>query len=524
MPPKIEVLGKMEDGFHEILTPQAMSFVGNLVTRFTPTLEVRLRNRNFRQRSYDVGNMPDTSVWTAGIRNSNWKVNPLPDDLLERKVEITGPVERKMVINALNSGANVFMADFEDSNSPTWHNIIQGQINLRDAVNGDITFQRRNKHYKLNEHTATLMVRPRGLHLPEKHILVDGKRTPASLVDFGLYFFHNAQNLIDKGSGPYFYLPKLEHDEEARWWNNVFIAAQDELGIKRGTIKATVLLETFPAAFRMEEILYRLKEHSAGLNCGRWDYIFSYIKTHREHADKLVPDRDEVGMNQPFMDAYTSKVISICHKREAHAMGGMAAQIPIKNDEEANEAAINKVRLDKVKEVEKGHDGTWVAHPHLVGLAMEIFDHHLRDEAHQIYKQVDASEIYSNELSQVPEGNFTYSGFKKNVAVGVEYLAHWLNGNGCVAIDHKMEDAATAEISRTQVWQWLRHHVTLQDGREVNHDMYDATLKKVIPEIEERNPDLPEEHITKAAELFTAGATKSRLSDFLTTSAYEVLQ
>src|SRR5690606_1848707 len=379
----------------------------------------------------------------------------LPDDLQDRRVEITGPVERKMIINALNSGASTFMADFEDSNSPTWKNCIEGQKNLSDAVSRTLDFENEaGKRYKLNPVTAVLLVRPRGLHLEEKNIIIDGETASASLVDFGIYFFLNAKQLLENGSGPYFYLPKLEHYLEARWWNEVFMFSQDYLGIPQASIKATVLVETITASFQLDEILYELKEHSAGLNCGRWDYIFSYIKKFRNLPEFIVPDRDQVTMSSPFMSAYSKRVIQVCHKRNVHAIGGMAAQIPVKNNEEANEAAYSKVRADKEREVKNGHDGTWVAHPGLVPVAMEIFDK-LMPEKNQIHKKFEEYEICEADLLEIPKGTVTETGVRKNINVGILYIESWLMGVGAAALYNLMEDAATAEISRTQVWQWL---------------------------------------------------------------------
>ncbi|MGH9659344.1 MAG: malate synthase A, partial [Bryobacteraceae bacterium] len=419
--------------------------------------------------------MPEFLKETAEIRATGWKVAPIPSDLEDRRVEITGPVDRKMVINALNSGANVYMADFEDSNSPTWENNIEGQINLRDAARGTISFESpEGKQYKLNPKTATLLVRPRGWHLVERNVTVDGAPISASLFDFGLYFFHNAKALLARRTGPYFYLPKMEHHLEARLWNDVFNFAQDAIGMSRGTIRATVLIETILASFQMDEILYELREHSAGLNCGRWDYIFSYIKKFREKPAFVVPDRARVTMDRHFLSSYVALLIQTCHRRGIHAMGGMAAQIPIKNDPQANEAALEKVRQDKLREVKAGHDGTWVAHPGLVPIAKEIFDAHMKTP-NQIGRKLDVS-VAPSDLVAVPEGDITEEGLRLNVNVGLQYLESWLRGNGCVPINNLMEDAATAEISRAQVWQWVRHGAKLKDGRVVTRELVRQTI------------------------------------------------
>lgn len=430
-----------------------------------------------------------------------------------------------MIINALNSGAKVFMADFEDATSPTWENIVEGQIHLRDAVNKTIEYVNENgKVYKLNEETATLIVRPRGLHLEEKHVLLDGKRISGSLFDFGLYFFHNAKELIKRGSGPYFYLPKLESHLEARWWNDVFCFAQDELGVKRGTIKATVLIETILAAFEMDEILYELKEHSAGLNCGRWDYIFSYLKKFRNDQNVILPDRAQVTMTVPFMRAYSLLAIKTCHRRNVHAIGGMAAQIPVKDDPVKNEEAFQKVRADKEREAKDGHDGTWVAHPALVPVAKEIFDQYMK-QPNQIDKQLDV-EISAEQLLEVPEGTITEQGLRTNIDVGIRYLASWLSGRGAAPIHNLMEDAATAEISRAQVWQWIRHPKgVLEDGRKVTIELYEKIKQE---ELEKIKQEFGEEAYQKgrfdeAAKLFDELVRNDEFVDFLTLPGYERL-
>ena len=440
------------------------------------------------QQEIDSGKIPDFLPETAGIRQSEWKVAPIPKDLLDRRVEITGPVDRKMIINALNSGASVFMADFEDSNSPTWSNNIEGQHNLRDAVRGTIRYESpEGKRYQLGSKPATLLVRPRGWHLDEKHFLVDGKPISASLFDFGLFFFHNATALLSKGTGPYFYLPKMESHLEARLWNDVFCFAQDELGIPRGSIRATVLIETILAAFEMDEILYELRDHSAGLNCGRWDYIFSFIKKFRAHPEFVLPDRSQVTMERHFLSSYVELLIQTCHRRGIHAMGGMAAQIPIRNDAAANEQALEKVRRDKLREVQAGHDGTWVAHPGLVPVAKEIFDKYM-PEPNQISpirnrRSHRAGRCKRKDLLEVPNGEITEEGLRWNIDVGIAVLAFVAAGIGCVPIYNLMEDAATAEICRAQVWQWVRHGAHLKDGRLVTEDMVKEIIRQRAAEL-----------------------------------------
>jgi malate synthase len=435
---------------------------------------------------------------------------------MDRRVEITGPVDRKMIINALNSGASVFMADFEDSNSPTWQNNLEGQFNLRDAVEGTISYvSPEGKRYDLNSRVATLLVRPRGWHLVERHFLVDEKPISASLFDFGLYFFHNAQRLVRKGTGPYFYLPKMESHLEARLWNDVFCFAQDELQIPRGTIRATVLIETILAAFEMDEILYELRQHSSGLNCGRWDYIFSFIKKFRNHPDFMLPDRSTVTMEKHFLKSYVDLLIQTCHRRGIHAMGGMAAQIPIKNDPAANEKALEKVRQDKLREVRAGHDGTWVAHPGLVPVAKEIFDAHMK-EANQIGRRREDVSVTAKDLLAVPEGKITEEGLRWNIDVGLQYLESWLRGSGCVPIYNLMEDAATAEICRAQVWQWLRHGARLSDGRPVTQEM----VRLVIAE---QKSKLKSGRIAEAAEIYDRMITSSDFAEFLTLVAYDYI-
>src|SRR5213596_1161648 len=470
----IQVLQPAPPDCADVLRPAALEFLAELARRFEPVRRELLERRRARQREIDAGRLPDFLPETRHIRDRDWTVAPIRPDLLDRRVEITGPVDRKMMINAFNSGANVFMDDFEDSNAPTWENNVRGQQNLRDAVAGTISYvSPEGKRYALEARTATLMVRPRGWHLVEKHLLVDGRPISAALFDFGLAFFHNAKALIAKGTGPYFYLPKLESHLEARLWNDVFNLAQDELGISRGTIRATVLIETILAAFEMDEILYELKDHSAGLNCGRWDYIFSFIKKFRQRPDCVLPDRARVTMDRHFLKSYVDLLIQTCHRRRAHAMGGMAAQIPIKHDPAANEAALEKVRQDKLREVRAGHDGTWVAHPGLVPVAAEAFNTAMPGP-HQLQVKREDVRVAARDLLLVPEGEITAAGLRTNIDVGVRYLAAWLGGSGCVPIYNLMEDAATAEISRSQVWQWLRHGAHLSNGQRITAPMIRA--------------------------------------------------
>jgi malate synthase len=500
----------------QILTPEASYFLTKLAREFEARRQELLARRAARQRQIDAGQLPDFLPETARIREAEWTVAHIPDDLMDRRVEITGPVDRKMIINALNSGASVFMADFEDSNSPTWQNNLEGQFNLRDAVEGTISYvSPEGKRYDLNSRVATLLVRPRGWHLVERHFLVDEKPISASLFDFGLYFFHNAQRLVRKGTGPYFYLPKMESHLEARLWNDVFCFAQDELQIPRGTIRATVLIETILAAFEMDEILYELRQHSSGLNCGRWDYIFSFIKKFRNHPDFMLPDRSTVTMEKHFLKSYVDLLIQTCHRRGIHAMGGMAAQIPIKNDPAANEKALEKVRQDKLREVRAGHDGTWVAHPGLVPVAKEIFDVHMK-EANQIGRRREDVSVTAKDLLAVPEGKITEEGLRWNIDVGLQYLESWLRGSGCVPIYNLMEDAATAEICRAQVWQWLRHGARLSDGRPVTQEM----VRLVIAE---QKSKLKSGRIAEAAEIYDRMITSSDFAEFLTLVAYDYI-
>ncbi|MEO1271250.1 MAG: malate synthase A [Myxococcota bacterium] len=508
----------------EILTPEALDFVATLCRTFEERRRALLARRAELQAKLDNGWRPSFLDETASIREGDWTVAPIPDDLKRRAVEITGPVDRKMIINALNSGADVFMADLEDSNSPTWANNIHGQINLRDAVQGTIRYVRPSdgKVYALGDQVATLMVRPRGWHLVEKHAQLDGEPVSGSLFDFGLYMFHNAKALVEKGSGPYFYLPKLESHLEARLWNDAFNLAQDELGLPRGTIRATVLIETILAAFEMDEILYELRDHSAGLNCGRWDYIFSFIKKFRRDPAFVMPDRGQVTMDKQFLNAYCELLIAICHKRGIHAMGGMAAQIPIKNDEEANAKALGKVEADKKREVKLGHDGTWVAHPGLIAVARAAFDPIMTGD-NQINDERPETTVTAADLLAVPEGTITEAGLRKNVNVGVLYIEAWLGGLGCVPIYNLMEDAATAEISRTQVWQWIHHGASLDDGRTVTATLLEQILVEELAAIRDMVGEAryTEGRFVQAGELFRNLSLAETFVEFLTLPAYE---
>ena len=522
----IEILAPVPETFARVLTPEALNFVATLAREFETRRQSLLERRLSVQQAIDKGELPDFLPDTRTIRESEWKIAPVPEDLQDRRVEITGPVDRKMVINALNSGARTYMADFEDSHCPTWTGTIGGQVNLRDAVNGTISFTNpQGKHYTLNDNTAVLIVRPRGWHLVEKHVLVDGQPVSGSLFDFALYFFHNAGNLIRKGTGPYFYLPKLESHLEARLWNDVFVRAQDLLAIPQGTIKATVLVETILAAFETEEILYELREHMAGLNCGRWDYIFSFIKKFKNLPEYIFPDRAQVTMTRHCMRSYSLQVIKTCHRRGAHAMGGMAAQIPIKNDPDLNEAALAKVREDKIREAQDGHDGTWVAHPGLVAIAIEEFDRHMPGP-NQVDRLRDDVQVTAEDLLRCPQGTITEDGLRNNISVGIQYMASWLGGNGCVPIYHLMEDAATAEISRSQVWQWVHHPKgILEDGREVTLDLFRTVLAEELANLRSTLGDaaFAAGNFEKAAELFDVIIASDGLDEFLTLRAYEQL-
>ncbi|MGA0001169.1 MAG: malate synthase A [Steroidobacteraceae bacterium] len=508
-----------------ILSEPAMAFVDDLVSTFRDDIDVLLKRRETRQRELDAGTLPDFLESTREIRAADWQVASVPADLLDRRVEITGPTERKMIINALNSGARVFMADCEDSLCPTWGNVIQGQVNLRDAVDRSIEFNNPDsRRYALNESTAVLIVRPRGWHLYEKHWLLDGEPVPGALVDFGLYLFHNAAELKRRGTGPYFYLPKLEGHLEARLWARVFEHAERALGLEPGTIKCTVLIETILAAFEMDEILWELRDYIVGLNCGRWDYIFSFIKKFSHRPDFVLPDRASVTMTTHFLRSYSQLVIKTCHRRGAFAMGGMAAQIPIKGDPEANAAAIAKVRADKEREAGDGHDGTWVAHPGLVPVAMEVFDR-LMPGPNNLGRLREDVVITAADLLEVPQGQVTEAGLRNNADVSIRYVAAWLGGNGCVPIHHLMEDAATAEISRAQLWQWVRHGATLADGRQVTLELVRQVLAEELQGISaglaEEDP-LAGQH-RRAAQLVDELISRETFESFLTLPAYQAI-
>ncbi len=511
----------------KILTPEALAFVAQLERKFGAARLELLQQRNQRQSRIDAGELPDFLPVTARIRSSDWTIAPIPADLQDRRVEITGPAgDRKMVINAFNSGAYIYMADFEDANSPTWNNTIDGQVNLYDAVRRTISFTSpEGKSYNLQAQTAVLKVRPRGWHLEEKHMQVDGHSVSGSLFDFGLFFFHHAKTQIQQGSGPYFYLPKLESHIEARLWNEVFLFAQQELGIPQGTIKATVLIETIVAAFEMDEILYELREHSAGLNCGRWDYIFSYIKKLQKQPHIIVPDRALVTMESPFMKAYSLLAIQTCHKRSAPCIGGMAAQIPVRHDPVANEEAMAKVRADKLREVRNGHDGTWVAHPGLVPVAKAIFDEHM-PSANQIDKQLSGVEITAEQLLEVPLGPITENGIRTNVSVGIQYLEAWLRGFGAVPINNLMEDVATAEISRAQLWQWIHHPLgILNDGRKITAELFSQIQVEELAKIKEKLGEEAYQQMKfdQANALFTQMTVSPEFEAFLTEQGYRYL-
>jgi len=522
---QIAINAPLPNHFESILTPEALLFIEALHVQFNERRKTLLDLRQVRQEQIDGGIFPDFLEETAGVRQSNWTIAPIPHDLVDRRVEITGPVDRKMIINALNSGAQVFMADFEDSNTPTFSQQIEGQINLRDAINRSISYTNpQGKTYQLNDDTAVLMVRPRGWHLNEKHLTHQGEELSGSLVDFGLYFFHNAQNLLAKGSGPYFYLPKLESHLEARLWNDVFVFAQDYLGIPQKSIKATVLIETILASFELDEILYELKDHSAGLNCGRWDYIFSYIKKFRKHPEYILPDRSAVTMTTDFMRAYSLLVIQTCHRRNAHAIGGMAAFIPIKNNEEANAKAFEKVRKDKEREARDGHDGTWVAHPGLVATAREVFDQ-VMTTPNQLHIKREDVMISAQDLLKAPPAVVTEEGIRTNINVGILYIESWLRGIGAAALYNLMEDAATAEISRAQIWQWLQYEVKVAEGYTFTLDKYHDFLQSEVQKIREM---LGEENFkngkfTQAIELFNNLVVHNTFADFLTLEAYRQL-
>ena len=503
LPAGVALSGPLRPGYDAVLTTDALAFVADLARTFTPRVTELLARRRERQTRLDAGERPDFLPETADVRSREWTVAPLPDDLLDRRVEITGPTDRKMVINALNSGASVFMADFEDANSPTWDNLVQGHINLSDAVRRKIEFTASDtgKKYALKDKVAVLLVRPRGWHLVERHMTVDGKAVPGGLFDFGLFFFHNAREQLARGTGPYFYLPKMESHLEARLWNDVFRAAQAE----------------------MDEFLWELRDHWAGLNCGRWDYIFSFIKKRAEDPTAVLPDRSQVTMDSGFLAAYVKLLIKTCHRRNVHAMGGMAAQIPIKDDPAANEAALEKVRADKLREVKAGHDGTWVAHPGLVPIAKDIFDAHMPTANQLGVKRADVT-VTRDDLLRVPEGTRTDAGLRHNVRVGIQYIESWLRGNGCVPLYHLMEDAATAEISRAQVWQWLHHKATV-DGVPLDRDRFARVVDEEMQRIRREVGDARFQggRFPEARELFVRLSTTPKFEDFLTSAAYDLL-
>jgi malate synthase len=516
-----EFLAPAVPGQTEVLTPEACEFVAELARRFGPQVEALLARREARQQALDAGVRPDFLPETRTIRESDWKIAGIPADLLDRRVEITGPTDRKMVINALNSGAKVFMADCEDSLCPNWPNVIGGQVNLRDAVNRTISLDAGGKQYRLNEKTAVLLVRPRGWHLYEKHWRIDGRPVPGAFVDFGLYLFHNYAELKKRGTGPYFYLPKLESHLEARLWNEVFTYAEQRLGIAHGTIKCTVLVETILAAFELHEILYELKDYIVALNCGRWDYIFSYIKKFSRHPEFVLPDRQQVTMTTHFLRSYSLLVIQTCHRRGAFAMGGMAAQIPIKGDPAANDAALAKVRADKEREAGDGHDGTWVAHPALVPVAMEVFDR-LMPTPNNLHRLREDVSVKAEDLLQVPPGAITEAGLRNNVSVSIQYMAAWLGGNGCVPIYNLMEDAATAEISRAQLWQWVHHRRSLDDGRPVTLEFVRRVTAEELAKLRAQTGDaaFAAGHYEHAARLIDELTASDRFETFLTLTAY----
>jgi len=515
----IQVRGRVTAEFAQILTSQALDFVAKLHRAFESRRQELLARRAARQKEFDAGKLPDFLPETRQVRENDWKIAGQPKDMLDRRVEITGPTDRKMVINALNSGASTFMADFEDANCPTWFNMVDGQINLRDAVRCTISLEQGAKRYQLKDKTAVLIPRPRGWHLDEKHLMIDGQPVSGALFDFALFFFHNAKELIARGSGPYFYLPKMESHLEARLWNDIFVAAQTELGIPRGTIRATALIETVVAAFEMDEILYEQREHSAGLNIGRWDYIFSCIKKFRANQDFCLADRSQVTMLAPFMRAYALLLVKTCHRRGAPAMGGMAAQIPIKNDPVANEAALEKVRQDKLREVTDGCDGTWVAHPGLVPIAKQIFDQHMPQPNQYDRQRPDVKVTAKDLLNFQPEKPITEAGLRNNISVGIQYLGAWLAGNGCVPVYNLMEDAATAEISRSQIWQWMRSPKgVLEDGRKVAPELFKQLLGEELAKVKAGES---EGKYDEAAKLFEKITTDDKYVEFLTLPAYQ---
>ena len=521
-PAGVELQGELAEGYEVVLTEAALAFVADLHRRFNARRQELLARRMERQAEFDAGTLPDFLSDTEEVRFGSWQVAPTPEDLQQRWVEITGPVDRKMMIGALNSGADAFMADFEDALSPTWDNIVQGQVNARDAVRREITFENPDGSVRsLNEDTATLLIRPRGWHLDEKHVLVDGEPVSASLFDFGMYMFHNAAERIARGTGPYFYLPKLESHLEARLWNDVFVAAQDELGVPQGSVRATVLIETLPAAFEMEEILYELRDHSAGLNAGRWDYIFSAVKRFKSQPTFTLPDRVQVTMTTPFMRAYTELLVRTCHKRGAHAMGGMAAFIPSRRDPEVNEIALTGVRADKERESTDGFDGTWVAHPDLIPVAREVFETNLAGARNQRERMREDVDVSAPELVSLDQsgGQVTEAGLRLNISVALQYINSWLNGVGAAAINNLMEDAATAEISRGQLWQWIQHGAALDDGRSITAELYETLRDEELAALggDEQS------RFGDARQILDQLVLNDEFTEFLTLPAYEYL-
>jgi malate synthase len=525
-PDGVILRGTMQPGFERVLTADAIAFAAGLERKFGAERRRLLARRAEIQRRIDAGWKPDFPSETRAIRDADWLVAPIPRDIRDRRTEITGPTDRKMVINAMNCGASVFMADFEDANTPSWENMIEGQLNLCDAVRRTIAFDdpETGRHYSLNDKTAVLFVRPRGWHLPEKHVLVDGAPMSGALFDFALFFFHNAKELLAHGTGPYFYLPKIESHLEARLWNDVFLDAQERLDLPKGTVRATVLIETILAAFEMDEILYELKDHSAGLNCGRWDYIYSFIKKFAGDPACVLPDRGDVTMTTHFLRSYSLLLIKTCHRRGIHAMGGMAAQIPIRDDPPANEAAMEKVRADKLREAGDGHDGTWVAHPGLVGIAKEIFDREM-PQPNQIARRRQDVHVAAGDLLAVPEGNITEGGLRQNLNVGIGYIEAWLRGTGCVPLCHLMEDAATAEISRAQIWQWIRHGAKLADGRKVDAALCRGMLDQELHKLRATAGDevYHDGRYEDAARLFRELIEAPSFVEFLTFPAYDLI-
>lgn len=517
---------KLSNQDSRVLHNDSIEFLSSLVETFLPRRKELLEERAKRQKEIDAGSLPNFISEFDSIKKSDWKIQNIPDDLRDRRVEITGPVERKMVINALNSNVKVFMADFEDSLSPSWEKLIDGQINLSDAISGDISYTNENgKVYQLKSDPAVLIARVRGLHLDEKHVLLGSTPIPGGLFDFALYFFNNYQALIKKGSGPYFYIPKLESWQEAKWWSDVFSFAEDKVGLPRGTIKATVLIETLPAVFQMDEILYHMRHHIVGLNCGRWDYIFSYIKTLKEHSDRVLPDRQVVTMTQEFLSAYSRLLIKTCHRRGAFAMGGMSAFIPSK-DEKENQAILAKVRADKELEAKNGHDGSWVAHPGLADTVMSVFDQVLGDNSNQLHISGHLEEeITAEQLLQPCSGERTEAGMRANIRVAVQYIEAWISGNGCVPIYGLMEDAATAEISRTSIWQWIRHGKSLSNGEKVTKSLFEEMLDEELQVIQKELGDkrFQSGRFREAAELMRRITTQDELIEFLTIPGYQLL-